>query len=140
MGRIRPSQPPDSGRRISARALQQEGPSTDKLPPKFSFRYLDRSRCITRCTEEERLAFVSKMHLLSQLTWSQLRQAPKDGLGYEKIDRDSIRAGIPTAITEDVNFIAFRFHGKAPMVGYRSDDGTFYIVWFDRDFTLYDRG
>jgi len=102
--------------------------------------YLHRDYCITSCTDEERLSFVDKMYRLSQLTWSQLRQAPRQGLGYEKIDRESIRVGIPANVTEDVNFIAFRFCGKAPMIGYRSDDGTFYIIWFDRGFTVYKHG
>jgi len=37
----------------------------------------------------------------------------------------------------DAQNIAFRFHDRAPMVGYRSTDGIFYIIWFDRNFTLY---
>jgi hypothetical protein len=137
MGRIRPSQPPDTGKRISPKAFEREFSNPDKLPPKFSFRYLDRKYCITRCTDQERVGFVNKMYQLSQQTWSQLRQAPRHGLGYEKIDRDSIRAGIPPARRK-----LHRIQVPRPgaMVGYRSDDGTFYIVWFDRDFTLYDHG
>src|SRR5206468_3998028 len=96
--------------------------------------------CISRCTREEKAAFADKMHRLSQQTWSQLRQADRHGLGFETIDRTSIRSGIPPSITDDVRFIAFRFCGNAPMVGYRSDDGTFYVIWFDRAFTLYDHG
>jgi hypothetical protein len=57
-------------------------------------------------------------------------------LGYEKIAKKSIRATIPTHIKDDVVFIAFRFYGKAPMVGYR-EDVVFHLLWIDRDFTLY---
>ena len=71
------------------------------------------------------------------MTWAQLRQSPRDKLGYEKISRDSIRGGIPNVVTEDVDIIAFRFCDKAPMVGFRAQDGTFFIVWFDRRFRLY---
>ena len=43
-------------------------------------------------------------------------------------------------LTEDVQrLIAFRFAGNAPMVGYRVQ-AIFYILWLDRDFTLYDHG
>lgn len=140
MGRLKPSQAPNTGKRISQKAVEQEVANPDKLPPKFSFRYLRADYCITRCTNEERLAFVDRMYRLSKLTWADLRQSPRHGLGYEKIDRDRIRSTIPAGITEDINFIAFRFHANAPMVGYRADDGTFYVVWFDRDFSLYDHG
>jgi hypothetical protein len=61
------------------------------------------------------------------------------GAGYERISRDAIRSGIPAHLKEDVNFIAFRFCGKAPMVGYR-DENIFHVVWIDRAFSLYDHG
>jgi hypothetical protein len=62
-----------------------------------------------------------------------------DKQGYEKIPHVRIRAGIPPAITEDVDILAFRFCGKAPMVGFRLDE-VFFVVWLDRGFTLYDHG
>jgi hypothetical protein len=77
---------------------------------------------------------------LSRLTWAQLRQQGRHGLGYEKIARSmirAIRAGIPETIPPDVDLIAFRFYAKAPMVGFTGSDGTFHVIWFDRDFTLY---
>ncbi|MCC6394513.1 MAG: hypothetical protein IT167_28210 [Bryobacterales bacterium] len=109
----------------------------DNAPPKFSLRYLSPDYCITACNKEEKAAFADTMKRMSQLTWAQLRQAPRHGLGYEKIERESIRARIPEVITADVNIIAFRFHGKAPMVGFRAGDGTFHVIWFDRGFQLY---
>jgi hypothetical protein len=43
-------------------------------------------------------------------------------------------------LTEDVQrLIAFRFAGNRPMVGYRVQ-AIFYLLWLDRDFTLYDHG
>jgi hypothetical protein len=138
MGRFKTSQPPNKGQRIQGPALRPDARNPDKFPPKFSFHYLQRGYCITSCTQEEQLAFVDRMYRLSQLSWAELRRAPRHGLGYEQIARASIRAGIPANITGDVNFIAFRFYGKAAMVGYRSDDGTFHIIWFDREFKLYE--
>jgi hypothetical protein len=44
----------------------------------------------------------------------------------------------PPHVTEDVQrFIAFRFFGKAPMVGYRVQ-AIFYLLWLDCSFTLYE--
>ena len=74
------------------------------------------------------------------MTWQQIFSADKHGLGAEKIFRKSIKVSIPKHITEDVDyFIALRFCGKAPMVGYRIKD-IFRLIWLDRDLTLYNHG
>ncbi|WP_448216271.1 hypothetical protein [Endozoicomonas sp. 2B-B] len=58
-------------------------------------------------------------------------------MGFEKIPKHQIRATIPAFITEEVtNLLAFRYHGKHPMVGYRVRD-VFYVLWFDHNFSLY---
>ena len=58
--------------------------------------------------------------------------------GMSRSPRDALRAPIPSHITADVQrFIAFRFVGQAPMVGYRVQ-AVFYILWLDRTFTLYE--
>ena len=95
---------------------------------------------MTDCEREAQAAFALTLHRLSQLTWQEIRNAPRHGLGTEKIVRECIRAPVPPGITEDVeSFLAIRFHGKAPMVGFRSGE-TFHVVWLDRDFTLYHHG
>jgi hypothetical protein len=72
------------------------------------------------------------------MSWHEIKNAPKHGLGLEKISRASIKAPIPKHITEDVEyFIALGFSAKAPMVGYRIRN-VFHIVWLDSKFTLYD--
>ncbi|MNB99097.1 hypothetical protein D3C75_463630 [compost metagenome] len=111
----------------------------DLKPPIFSFEYLQRGYCVTDCSNEERGNVLGKLHTLSGLTWQQLRQAPRHGLGYEIIKRPAINVAIPPVATEDVNLIAFRALGKAPMVGFRSGR-IFHVLWVDRAFTLYDHG
>ena len=113
--------------------------SSDAAKPIFSLRYLDKNFCLTKCTKEEKAAFADTLYKLSQLSWRELRQAPRHGLGYEKISRTAIRGAIPSHIAEEVGFIAFRFYGKAPLVGYR-DGEIFHIVWVDREFKLYAHG
>ena len=76
---------------------------------------------------------------MSQLTWNEIRSAHRHGLGGEKIDRTAIKRPIPSHVTEDVTFLAYRFSGMKPMVGYRLKE-MFHIIWLDRDFTLYDHG
>ncbi|MFJ5691829.1 hypothetical protein [Providencia stuartii] len=111
--------------------------SSDKKKPKFSFCYLESSHCITKCQKAEKAGLADRLYRLSQLTWSELKQKDRHKLGFEKIARGSIRAGIPPHITEDVDhFLAFRFDDMKAMVGYRSGS-TFFVIWLDRDYTLY---
>ncbi|AMY67143.1 hypothetical protein EKN93_05970 [Enterobacter asburiae] len=74
---------------------------------------------------------------MSQLSLADIRQQDRHKLGYEKISRSSFKAAIPANVTEDVELMAFRFCSKAPMVGYKRN-ATFYVIWLDRSFTLYN--
>lgn len=107
--------------------------------PLFSLQFVDPQYCISRCDRDEKAAFADMMRSMSQMTWNELRNAPKHGLGCEKINQSAIGRPIPSGVTEDVTFLAFRFHAKKPMVGFRVKD-VFHVVWFDREFTLYDHG
>lgn len=127
----------NQGKRIIAHEV--DGPNTDQKCPVFSFEYLQSSYCITNCNSDEKAAFAERMRLLSQLTWAEIKCAPRHGLGVEKISQGAINASIPSHLTADVVLIAFRFSGKAPMVGHR-EKRIFHVLWFDRAFTLYDHG
>ena len=95
---------------------------------KFGFDQLDR---------DDKGFFSEAMFKRKDLTWNEIQQNGRHSLGMEKINRSSIRTGIPNFITEDVSsFQAFRFKAKAPMVGYREKD-VFFVLWFDPTFELY---
>lgn len=131
--------PPDESQgRIKAGASGNI--SSDDKKPKFSFCYVQSSHCINGCQRDEKAGLTDKMYRISQLTWKQIKSADRHGLGFEKISRDAIKAGIPAHVTEDVDhFLAFRFSGTKPMVGYRLGS-TFFVLWLDRGFNLYDHG
>jgi len=93
--------------------------------------------CIPSCDQEQKAAFADSIYNLTQLTWAQIRQQPRHGLGSEKILRHEVKRPIPAHITEDITPLAFRFWGRAPMVGYRMEK-VFYVVWLDKNFDLYD--
>lgn len=115
----------------------QTSGNSDQKKPKFSFCYIEKSHCITKCQNDEKAGLADKLYRLSQLSWAELKQQGRHKLGFEKISRDSIKAGIPKHITEDVDhFLAFRFDDLKAMVGYRLGS-TFFVVWLDRDFKLY---
>jgi len=134
--RLKPT-PPDGGKRLSSPAPVTD---PDTLPPKFCLRGMRAGFSINDCEKDEKAAFAARLFELSRSSWAELRQMPRHGQGWEKLERNAIRGGIPSEITADVDIIAFRFCGKAPMVGYRSQDGVFNIIWLDRSFTLYDHG
>jgi hypothetical protein len=133
-------------KRPKARTLESRGPvraretqptqNYDLLPPVFCLHHVSPAHCITTCDVDDRAAFATRIRLLSQLTWRQILNSPRHGVGCEKIRRDQIRAQVPTSITDDTTFLAFRFSGLKPMIGFRTQD-VFHIVWFDRDMDLY---
>ena len=126
-----------SGKKIPAPPTPAQ--DNDKLPPAFCLRLLVPDYCLTRCNDEQKIAFADTLYQLSRRSWIEIRGSGRHGAGTEKIDRASIKAAIPPSVTPDVVLLAFRFWKKAPMVGFR-DGRIFHIVWLDRDFSLYDHG
>ena len=104
--------------------------------PIFCFKYLHKDHCITQCDKDERSQFVDQLKSLCSVNWNQLNSSGRHGMGWEKIDFDSIIPSKPSHVSGDITFIAFRFDGKKAMVGYRYGF-VFHIVYLDRDFTVY---
>jgi len=117
----------------------QEPPNYDKHPPIFSLQKLQTGKyCLSNLDQENKSMFADAIFRRKFLTWNQIKQLDRHGLGTEKISKSSIKAPIPRFITDDLdNFLAFRYHGLRPMVGYRQKD-IFFVLWFDLDFSLYD--
>ena len=113
----------------------------DDKPPVFSLERLQTGDFCLQCLDQEGKAFFADaIFRRKSNTWREIKQMPRHGLGFEKIDKKSISAPMPSFITPDVNhFLSFRFHGKRPMVGYRQNE-VFYVLWFDKNFSLYDHG
>lgn len=116
-------------------------PSPDNLPPKFCLRQMRAGFSVSDCDKGQQAAFAQRLYELSRTSWADLRQAPRHGQGLEKIPRSAIRGDrVPEGVRDEAEFIAFRCIGKAAMVGYRTSDGVFNIIWIDRNFDLYDHG
>lgn len=109
------------------------------MPPIFAFdKMQDGSGYSVNCCDQgHQAAALRKIFTLSKMTWNEIQNAPRHGLGTEKIARKAIKAAIPIDVTEDVTFLALRYNGKAPMVGYR-DGRTFHVLYLDHTFTVYD--
>lgn len=125
------------GTNIKPRDTSGQLEDSESKPPIFSFEHLQPNWCVQDCQQEERSEMLDKLRRLSSLTWKQIRQENRHGLGTEIIARNSIRAAIPSFLTEDEKILAFRAFGRAPMVGYKSGR-VFHVLWVDRTFTLYN--
>ncbi len=109
---------------------------SDTQTPTFSFEYTGKAHGLADCDKIEKAALVDQLHSLSKMSWGQIKQSGRHGLGFEKIDRSAILEAVPAVVTPDVNLLAFRFCGKKPMIGFRSGR-VFNIIWLDRDFKVY---
>jgi hypothetical protein len=120
-------------------ALPPHGGSTDREKPVFSLHLLQKGYCVADCKTNEKASLADCLRKLSNFCWLELKNDKRHGLGCEKIDKHCIKASIPEITPKNDTFLAFRFHGKAPMVGYR-EGRIFHILWLDRSFALYDHG
>ncbi|MCG7963751.1 MAG: hypothetical protein N0E54_13710 [Candidatus Thiodiazotropha taylori] len=125
------------GKRLKPHEVSSSKVNYDLEAPVFSLQNIQKSHCLSKCERNEKAAFADTMHQLSSLLWRDIKRSGRHHLGYEKINRDSLKKPVPENVPEDANVIAFRFCDKAPMVGYR-DKATFHVIWLDRDFSLYN--
>ena len=94
--------------------------------------------CFSNLHQKDKAAFAESIFKRRNIPWNNIKYLPRHGLGIEKISKSSLKTALPKNITADFDdFMAFRFSGKKPMVGYRIHD-LFYVLWFDHDFTLYN--
>lgn len=130
--------PPSKQGRINT---SSEPVDYNKKPLVFSLeRVQDGDYCFSKLDQADKAQFAEAIFKRRALTWNQINQADRHGLGHEKIPKAQIKAAIPKFITEDKDsFMVFRFSGLKPMVGYRVND-VFYVLWFDHNFSLYPHG
>jgi hypothetical protein len=128
---------PFSGKRIPAPIFPPDNRFIFNHPV-FCLRYLHKDYNVASCSNDDRASLITKMANFCQLTWDEIKLAPRHGMGSEKISRSSIKPSIPSEITEDVDsFLALRYQGKKVFVGFRNQF-IFHIVYIDRDFTVYN--
>lgn len=110
----------------------------NKLPPVFSFEYMadGGGYSVNCCDRDHKAALAARLFRLSRVTWLDIQQAQRHGLGSEKIARTALRAPIPNKVTEDAVILALRYNGLHPMVGFR-DGRTFNVLFIDHTMDVY---
>ena len=113
----------------------------DTQSPVFSFEKMQDGTgwSINCCDAENQAALSKQLFRLCQMKWREVIQAPRHGLGSEKIDVKSLKIPLPKSVTQDVTILALRYHGKRPMVGYR-EGRVFFILFLDHNFKIYNHG
>ncbi|MGE0561963.1 MAG: hypothetical protein AB7O47_09115 [Flavobacteriales bacterium] len=106
--------------------------------PIFCFRHLHKNYNLDNCDEKEKSSLIEQMAKLSQLTWKDIQNSNRHGIGSEKIAVNSIKTALPKFITEDVEFLlALRFQGKKPFLVHR-DRFICHVIFIDNKFTVYN--
>ena len=136
-GRLK-GRPPTGGYRIAAPAEPRD---PRDLPAVISLQHCQYGdHCYTKLDQDNKVAFANAVFTRRSMNWKELQNAPRHGNGFEKISHKSINPPLPAIVTDnDKTLIAFRFNGKAPMVGYR-DRNIFFVLFFDPNFCLYNHG
>lgn len=112
----------------------------EEATPRFCLRHLVDGFNVDALDKDGRAALAVAMAKRAQLTWRQIKQADRHGLGTEFIPAHQIKAPIPTHFSDSDRFMVFRYRGKLPMVGVRTGD-TFHILWVEANFDdLYPHG
>lgn len=105
--------------------------------PIFCLKYQHATYNIENCTQDEKVSLLEQMNRLSQLTWNEIINTQRHGMGSEKISRASIIPKFPAFLTDDVkDLLAIRFQGKKPFLIHR-DRFIAHLIFVDNKFEVY---
>lgn len=76
------------------------------------------------CLDQDLLRhFVKRLHKWSSMTWQQVQDAPREGLGHEKIPIRQLKSGVSIQVSPDVEeVLSFRIDGSIRMLGLRQGE------------------
>ena len=113
-------------------------PNFNTYRPVFSFWHM-RYRgdgCLSQCEIPARAAVALKLLKISQLTWRDIINAPREGNGFEMMSQESLKVSVPSTISPDVKMMIFRFSGAGRFAGFREND-VYHIALISEDHDLY---
>jgi hypothetical protein len=115
------------------------GSTTNTKRPIFSFHCMCKGTgySLECCDSSERSAFSAFLFTISQMTWQEIQNASRHGLGSETISRKSIKQdSILKSTPDDARILAIRYNAKKPVIGYR-DGEIFHVICLDHNFSVY---
>lgn len=100
------------------------------LQEKFGIDKLEPSQC---------QAFLLKWHKRAKLTWTELVQHDRHGLGSEFLPKSKFKTAIPEHLERD-KYLVFRHEGNHAFAGFRTGD-VFHVLWIEAKYNdLYNHG
>jgi len=132
---------PNKGKAFGLPGSEKESTGDESFhqTPVFCFLYLEAGFDIDSLDDKEKAMALKRINKMRKMKWQDIMAANRHGLGYEKIAYDSIKVGIPSIITPDVNILAFRCFNMMPMLGWKNGR-ILHLVWFDPHGKVYDHG
>lgn len=109
--------------------------------PSFSFRFCcDRAYGIDRCSSKLRESLSKRIFRFSRMKWSKIYQNARHSWGSEQIPQREIKPELPDIISPDTSLQVLRFTGgNHSMIGFR-ENGIFFILYLDHNFSVYNHG
>lgn len=105
--------------------------STNHLHPLFCFRHISGI-----AAHEVFSALAKGLHDLAQLSWAQIQQARRQGIGFELIPRKQIKVPLNSFADNLDDVLSFRLSGRWRLIGHR-DNRVLSILYVDPDHGAY---
>lgn len=123
----------NQGARIKVDPSKVGGSTLTELV-RFSFQFF-RTECIDSCDKNDLDAAHRRLRTMSTMTWQQVNQAPREGLGSERIGRDQLL--VPCELAPGVTHVlSFRCSAAERIIGHR-DGSVLQILWFSHNHDAY---
>lgn len=111
--------------------------STNGLCPVFSFKNFSSGDFGLNCESNEFKELVSHLRTLGNITWQQIQNSYRHGLGSEEIKSAELKVTVPECYGNPENVLAFRYSGKKAFLGIRNGQ-VLDILFIDPKFTIYN--
>lgn len=106
----------------------------------ISFRFLQDDWGFQQLDEKQLRSFLLKWEKRSRLTWKELSEHRRHGLGKENIPAKKIKPRIPRPFRDVETFQVYRHHENLPVVGWKHQN-VFCPIWIEAKYNdLYDHG
>ncbi|MCA9834194.1 MAG: hypothetical protein KC435_09625 [Thermomicrobiales bacterium] len=107
--------------------------------PVLCLRHVQRGWGVGELTDAQCREFLVKWEKRAKLTWKQLVQHPRHGLGSELLPSSKFNPSPPQELARD-RYMVFRHEGNLPFTGFRTGD-AFHVLWIEKTYNeLYDHG
>lgn len=113
----------------------EEPKNTDKRKPTFCLEFLKKGFDVKNpdMTKEAKAAFAERLQELASMSWSEIKQQGRHAQGFELIKVGQLAISLPETFEGSETVMAFRYHGRHPMVGIRAG-ATLHILAIEREF------